>query len=61
MNTQLEEPFTPEDITRALSEMGLTKAPGPDGLLAAFFQKHWQIVGEGVTKTCMYILNEQVP
>ncbi|KAH9732412.1 putative reverse transcriptase/RNA-dependent DNA polymerase [Citrus sinensis] len=60
MNTHLEEPFTPEDITRALSEMCPTKAPGPDGLPAAFFQKHWQIVGEGLTKTCLHILNEQV-
>ncbi|KAH9685373.1 reverse transcriptase domain-containing protein [Citrus sinensis] len=59
MNTHLEEPFTPEEITRALSEMCPTKAPGPDGLPAAFFQKHWQIVGEGLTKTCLHILNEQ--
>ena len=59
INAQFEEPFTSEDITRALSEMGPTKAPGPDGLHAAFFQKYWQIVGEGVTKTCLHILNEQ--
>ena len=59
MNSHLKEPFTPEDITTALSEICPTKAPGPDGLLAAFFQKHWQIVGEGLTKTCLHILNEQ--
>ena len=59
MNTYLEKPFTPEDITRALSEICPTKTPGPDGLPAAFFQKHWQIVGEGLTKTCLHILNEQ--
>lgn len=36
-----------------------TKAPGPDGLPAAFFQKHWKSVHKGVEETCLYILNEQ--
>lgn len=59
MNDYLEEPFTLEDITSALSYMYPTKAPGPDGLPVVFFQKHWQIVGSRVTKTCLHILNEQ--
>lgn len=59
MNAQLEEPFTPEDITNALSQICPTKAPGPDGLPAAFFQKHWLSVRSGVINTCLHILNEQ--
>ncbi|XP_024043083.1 uncharacterized protein LOC112099827 [Citrus clementina] len=34
------------------------KSPGAR-LPAAFFQKHWQIFGKGLTKTCLHILNEQ--
>lgn len=44
MNAQMEESFTPEDITNALSQMCPTKAPGPDSLTAAFFQKHWLLL-----------------
>lgn len=34
-----------------------TKAPGPYGLPSLFFQKYWSIVGRGVTKLAMDILN----
>ncbi|KAH9704159.1 putative reverse transcriptase/RNA-dependent DNA polymerase [Citrus sinensis] len=44
MNAQLNQPYTEADITEALSQMHPTKAPGPDGLPAAFFQKHWKSV-----------------
>ena len=37
MNVQLEKPFTAEDVEKALANMCPTKAPGPDGLPAAFF------------------------
>lgn len=59
MNTQLGEPFKVEEITNALTQMCPTKAPGPDGLPAAFFQKHWQSVREGLITTCLHILNHQ--
>ena len=46
MNKELTRPFTKEKIKEALFQMCLTKAPRPDGLPAAFFQKHWKFVGE---------------
>lgn len=57
INEQLNQTFTEEEIVIALKQMHPTKAPGPDGLPASFFQKHWKAVSEGVISTCMHILN----
>ncbi|KAH9680916.1 reverse transcriptase domain-containing protein [Citrus sinensis] len=59
MNDFLEMPFTPEEVEEALTQMCPTKAPGPDGLPAVFYQKHWQTVKQGVLSTCLHILNNQ--
>lgn len=36
----LEQTFTREEVVEALAQMCPTKTPGPNGLPAAFFQKH---------------------
>ena len=59
MNEMLEKPFTDEKVMDALSQMCPTKAPGPDGLPAVFYQKHWHMVKEGVLATCLHIFNSQ--
>ena len=59
MNEELDQPFTEEEVTEALAQMCPTKAPGPDGLHAVFFQRHWQSVKTGVVSTCLHILNEK--
>lgn len=48
--TRLEvmKPVSTEDITKAVKEMAPTKALGPDGLHAIFYQKMWEIVGDSV-------------
>ncbi|KAH9768956.1 reverse transcriptase domain-containing protein [Citrus sinensis] len=59
MNEMLEKPFSAEEVMDALSQMCPTKAPGPDGLPAVFYQKHWHMVKDGVLATCLHILNSQ--
>ena len=59
MNSQLDSPFTEEEVSTALSQMCPTKPPGPNGLPAAFFQKHWDSVKLGVISTCLHILNDR--
>jgi hypothetical protein len=48
MNMSLCKEFTKEEISDALFQMGPLKAPGPDGLPARFFQRHWDILKEDV-------------
>ena len=59
MNGELEMLFTADEVKEALSHMCPTKAPGPDGLQAVFYQKYWHLVKQGVLSTCLHILNKQ--
>jgi hypothetical protein len=54
MNGELLKIFTKEEVEIALKQMAPLKAPGPDGLLADFFQNHWDLMGEEV---CLAVLN----
>jgi hypothetical protein len=49
MDDALLRDFSNEEIQRALFQMAPSKAPGPDGMTALFFQKYWHIVGEDVS------------
>lgn len=47
-NDSLVMPVTDAEVKNALFSMHPDKAPGPDGMTPAFFQRHWTIVGKDV-------------
>lgn len=57
MNSILLQAFNKEEILSAINQMSPTKAPGPDGLPALFFQKFWGIVGSDITDAVLEFLN----
>ena len=57
MNQSLIKEFTKEEVVAALKQMHPTKAPGPDGMSAIFFQKYWNVVGNDVTSMVLNVLN----
>ena len=56
MNNGLLKPFMEKEVKEALFKMFPTKAPGPDGFPAHFFQRHWDLCGEEVTLVVLRVL-----
>ncbi|PKA56136.1 integrator complex subunit 11 [Apostasia shenzhenica] len=54
----LQAQFNKEEITKALFQIHPTKAPGPDGFHALFYQKFWDLIGDDVSNFVMAVLNE---
>ncbi|KAM0917416.1 hypothetical protein ACQ4PT_009527 [Festuca glaucescens] len=48
MNSALTVTLSDKEIEETLFQMGPTKAPGPDGLPALFYQRHWAFFREHV-------------
>jgi hypothetical protein len=44
MNQDLCKPYTDEEISHALFQIGPLKALGPDGFPTCFFQKNWELM-----------------
>ena len=53
MQQMLSSEFTADEIKIAMFQMGPTKAPGPDGMNALFYQKFWHVVGDSVITAVM--------
>ena len=47
MNEGLDRVFTREEVVTAFKQIHPTKAPGPYGMSALFYQKYWNVVGNG--------------
>lgn len=57
-NAVLTAPFTSAEVRRAVFDPHPSKAPGPDGFSALFFQKSWPFLGDDVTEAALNILND---
>lgn len=57
LKVMLDSVYTRTEIEFALKGMNPTKAPGPDGMSAIFFQKYWFVVGNDVVAVCLEFLN----
>ncbi|KAL9664501.1 hypothetical protein QQ045_019904 [Rhodiola kirilowii] len=51
-------PFTEIEIQNAVYQLGSTKAPGPDGFSALFYQEYWCVVKHEVINFSLKFLNE---
>lgn len=62
MNEDLCKRYTHEEIGAALFQMGPTKAPGPDGFPALFYQTHWEFFKEEIcTAVRAFLSGGEVP
>ena len=53
----LSRSFSSTEVKAVLFQMGPTKALGPDGMNALFYQKFWHIVGKEVTDVVLDFLH----
>lgn len=49
-NAELLKEVSEDEVKFAVFQMDPDKAPGPDRMTPAFYQKHWSIVGQDVVQ-----------
>ena len=52
--------FTDLEIKTTMFQIGALKASEPDGLVASFYQKNWDVVGNTVVQTVQAFLNSGI-
>ncbi|XP_066159603.1 uncharacterized protein [Oryza sativa Japonica Group] len=55
--TDLEDPFTEDEIKQVIFQARSDNAPGPDGFTGAFFNKCWEIIQEDVVLAINQVAN----
>lgn len=53
----LQQQVSSQEIRQAVMQMSPLKAPGPDGIPAIFYQRHWNLVGPSVTAAVQYFFD----
>ena len=56
-NAYLSRDVTAEEVRISVFSIGATRAPGPDGLTASFYQTYWDIVGPAVVEEVRHFFN----
>ena len=51
----LSLPYSGDEVEEALFQMHPTKALGPDGMHALFYQKFWHIICGDVSSLCLHV------
>jgi hypothetical protein len=46
--SELDRPFSEDEVWQAVRQMPVSKAPGPDGFTGLFFRKCWQVIRHDV-------------
>ena len=59
MAQSLTQPYSEDDVRRALFSMHPSKSPRPNGMTPFFFQKFWHIVGHDVTLAVLSVLHSE--
>uniref|UniRef100_A0A8I6YT27 Reverse transcriptase domain-containing protein n=1 Tax=Hordeum vulgare subsp. vulgare TaxID=112509 RepID=A0A8I6YT27_HORVV len=57
MNTALGAEYTREEVKAALDHIGDLKAPGPDGMSATVFKRHWHFMGDKIVEEVLKVLH----
>jgi hypothetical protein len=57
MSDMLNIHFSDQEVRKALFMMHPNKVSGPDGFTAGFYQKHWYLIKDDVTRAVLQFLN----